>query len=109
MYPVSSYENVEKRYDFGNPTLRLGASIISDTGVVLAFSASKRFEEDQYILAFGIEYNLTNWFDIYAGMRDELFSAGASLLVLNMNVGYSIAIDRVDYGFNNLVSILMKF
>ena len=107
--PVSNDEGVDKKYDFAAPSLRLGASIVSDAGFVLAFGIAKRFEQDDYIFSFGIDYRVDRNINLYAGIRDGNLSGGLSIDLLNVNIGYAIAVDSVDYGYNNMVSVLMSF
>lgn len=107
--PVSDDAGVDKEYDFASPSLRMGASLLSDAGLILAFGITKRFEQDNFLFSFGMDYRMYKNMHIYAGVRDGNLSGGISIALKNINIGYALAVDRIDYGYNNIVSVDMQF
>jgi len=107
LYPVDSAEDVEKRYDFASPVLRLGAAFYSDSGIVLAISAVKKLEQEDYDYGFGIQYDVMKNFALYLGLNNSLFSAGAGIDIGGMNISYAFSVDNIDYGYNNMVSVTL--
>jgi hypothetical protein len=109
MYPVSAGPEVEKRPDFAYTTFRLGGAVVSDSGLTLVFGVDKRLEQESYIVGFGVQYELSEGIELYSGMRDKLFSAGVGFNLWIFDVAYAMSFDSIDYGFNNMVSLLMTF
>ncbi len=106
--PSGSTES-ESEYDFFKPEISSGISLITDSGIVLSLTTSKRIEQDGFYVGGGVEYHVKSYFSISAGMFDESFTAGFELSLLNMRFGYALSLDRVDGGYNNTLSMELIF
>ena len=99
----------EYKYDFASPSLKLGVSFVTDPGLTICFSGVRRLEQDEYNFGVGIQYNLSKFIEIYLGMNDIYLSTGITFKLFRLNISYAFAIDNIDYGYNNMVSITMLF
>ncbi|TAL31343.1 MAG: hypothetical protein EPN93_17930 [Spirochaetes bacterium] len=97
------------KFDFAYPSMKLSASLASSQEFIFAVTLVKKLEQKDYQANAGLRYSLTKRFDLYLGMSDTSLSSGFSLKLLNMNVGYAFAIDNVNLGYNNIVSLTMVF
>ncbi|MCP4130453.1 MAG: hypothetical protein GY754_05680 [bacterium] len=109
LYPFGSQTDIENRADFAYPTVKLGLSFISDTGITIALSASKKLEQDDYEFSIGVQYQLMPSTALFLGINDLNFSTGMAIQLYNINIAYALAIDKIDYGYNNIVSFKMLF
>ncbi len=109
LMPVKNSEDIERKYDFAKPSLKIGGSITSDTGVVIAVTAVKKLEQDKYQINSGLKYDMLKGMTVFLGMNDSNFSTGFSLKLYNFNVSYAFIIDKINYGYNNLASISFLF
>lgn len=99
----------EDRYDFFQPQIKVGMAFFTDTGVKIAFSGSKKLEQSGFEFGAGVEYSLTKYLMVNTGIFDNYFSAGFTLKLLSMDVSYAINFDKIDYGYNNTVSLAVLF
>jgi len=99
----------EERYDFFQPQIKVGMAFFTDTGVKLAFSGSKKLEQTNFEYGAGVEYTLTRFLIVNTGLTDNYFSAGFTLKLFNMDVSYAINFDKIDFGYNNTVSLALLF
>lgn len=109
LFPVGNQDNIENRYDLASPTLKLGLTVTSDTGITFAISAIKKLEQDKFNIGAGIQYDIKKLMSIYLGMNNSYFSTGLTLKLSRFNISYAFTIDRIDYGYNNIVSISVLF
>ena len=99
----------EVRYDFFQPQIKIGMAFFTDTGVKIAFSGSKKLEQDNFEYGVGVEYNITRFLAVNTGLSDNYFSAGFTLKLLNMDVAYALNFDKIDFGYNNTLSLAFLF
>jgi len=99
----------EKRYDFFKPQIKIGIAFLSDTGIKIALSGSKKFEQSGFEYGMGIEYSITKYLTLIAGLNDNYFSAGFSINLLNIDISYALSFDEIDFGYNNTVSLAVLF
>ena len=99
----------ENRYDFFKPQIKTGFAFISDSGVRIALSGSKKLEQSGFEYGTGVEYDITRFITVNTGISDNYFSAGCTLKLFNMDVSYAINFDRIDFGYNNTVSLALLF
>ena len=109
LMPTNGGKELEKEYDLGTPSFRINAAILSDVGFTFAVGVMKKLEQEDYTPSFGIQYNVTDFMTVYAGMYDKDFSAGVSMNIFNFDISYALAFDRIDNGVNNLVAVSMLF
>lgn len=107
---TSLYNNNEsgafqKRFDFGYPSIKVGALITTTTDIVIALSVVKKVEQKDFEVNAGIQYNVFKRINLYLGLNDSNFSAGMSVRMWDVDIGYAFAFDKINYGINNLVSI----
>lgn len=99
----------EKRYDFFKPQIKTGFAFLTNAGVKISISGSKKLEQPGYEYGAGIEYEVSKFLTVNTGIFDNFFSAGFTLRLLNMDVAYAINFDKIDYGYNNTVSMALLF
>jgi hypothetical protein len=109
MTPTGGQRDVENRYDLAMPSLRLGAALMSDTGLTFALSVVRRIEQDEYILGGGVQYEVAKYMSLCMGASDSCFSAGLSLRIWNVSLSYAFSFDNVDNGADNVISLSMLF
>ncbi len=97
------------KIDFAYPSMKLSASVTSSQDFVFAVTLVKKLEQKDYQANAGLRYSLTRAFDLYLGLSDTNISSGFTLKVWNMNIGYAFAVDGVNLGYNNIVSLSMVF
>jgi len=99
----------EKRYDFVKTQIKTGLAFLTDSGVKLFVSGSKKLEQTGYEYGAGIEYDVSKYLTVDSGIYNDYFSAGFTLKLFNMDVSYAINFDQIDYGYNNTVSLAVLF
>jgi hypothetical protein len=99
----------EKRNDFLKPQITTGIAILTDAGIKISFSGSKKLEQTDFDYGAGVEYAISKYFIINTGLCDNYFSAGFTIRLLDMDIAYAINFDRVDMGYNNTVSVAVLF
>jgi hypothetical protein len=99
----------EERYDFFYPQIKTGIAFLSDAGVKIALSGSKKLEQSGFEFSAGVEYDISNFLTVSTGLSGNYFSAGFILKLFNLDVSYAINFDKVDYGYNNTVSLALIF
>jgi len=97
--------NFFEKLDFGNPTLRLGVALVNVKDFTLAVSGVKKLEQDEYEINVGVQYDLTSFASIYLGLNDTKFSTGLSLELWKVSVSYAFAFDKINMGYNHLLSM----
>lgn len=109
LYPVENYEGIKKEYDLAYPTLKLGISLSTDAGISVALSGVKKMEQDGYGFCLGIEYEIVKYFAIRIGMNNDSFTCGTTIEYANFSLSYAFLLDRIDYGYNNILSLMLMF
>jgi len=99
----------EDEYDFFEPEIAVGLSFITDSGITLAATTFRRLEQNKIYVGGGIEYDITSYLTLAAGMFDESFTTGFELSFSNKMLAYSLSFDRIDGGYNNTVSVELIF
>lgn len=99
----------ENEYDFFMPQIKIATALISDAGVRVAFSGSRKLEQSSFEYGVGVEFDLTGWIMLSAGLCDGFFSTGMTLKMPGINISYALNFDRIDYGYNNTVSVAVLF
>lgn len=99
----------EDRYDYFKPQIRTGIAFLSDSGIKIALSGSKKLEQSDYEYGAGIEYDISRFITVNTGLSNKYFSAGFVLKLLNVDISYAINFDNIDYGYNNTVSLALLF
>lgn len=99
----------EKRYDFFKPEITTGMAFLTDAGIKISFSGTKRLEQTDFNYGVGVEYSISNYFILDTGLCDNFFSAGFTVKLLNMDISYAINFDRIDMGYNNTISLAVIF
>jgi hypothetical protein len=108
LYPYDAPDS-EKRYDFFKPQVKTGIAFLSDTGIKIALSGSKKFEQTDFEYGIGIEYSINKYLTLITGLNDNFFSAGFTINLLNIDISYALNIDKIDFGYNNTVSMAVLF
>lgn len=99
----------ENRYDFFKPQIKAGIAFLSDSGFKIALSGSKKLEQTGFEFGGGVEYDLTRFLSVNAGLSDNFFSAGFTMKLLNMDIAYAINFDKIDFRYNNTISLAILF
>ncbi|HNX24607.1 MAG TPA: hypothetical protein PKG60_11215 [Spirochaetota bacterium] len=99
----------ENRYDFFKPQIKTGIAFLSDAGVKIALSGSKKLEQTGFEYGAGVEYDISKFLTVNTGITDNYFSAGFTLKLMGMDVAYAINYDKIDFGYNNTVSLALLF
>ncbi len=102
-------EYSEDEYDFFMPQIKIGAALISDAGVRVAVSGSRKLEQSNFQYGVGVEFDLNRYIMLSAGLCDGYFSTGMTLKMTGAEISYSLNFDRIDYGYNNTVSAAVLF
>lgn len=107
--PREKYENIEDKYDFASASLRLSAAIINRTSdFILAVSGVKKLEQEEFELNMGLQYDVLKFVTIYVGLHDTYFSSGMSIKILGMDISYAFNYDKVNLGYNNIISVRIE-
>lgn len=99
----------ENRYDFFKPQITTGMAFLTDSGIKISFSGSKKLEQTDFNYGVGVEYAISKYLILDTGLCDNFFSAGFTIKLLNMDVSYAINFDRIDMGYNNTISVAVIF
>jgi len=99
----------ENRYDLFKPQITTGIAFLTDAGIKISFSGSKKLEQTDFNYGAGVEYAISEYFVINTGLCDNYFSAGFTIKLLDMDIAYAINFDRIDMGYNNTVSVAVLF
>ncbi len=99
----------EDRYDFFKPQIKTGIAFLTDSGLKIAVSGSKDLEQSGFEYGAGVEYEVSKFLSVNTGISDNFFSAGFTLKLINMDISYAINVDKIDYGYNNTVSLALLF
>lgn len=102
-------EYSEEEYDFFMPQIKIGAALLSDAGIRLAVSGSRKLEQSDFEYGAGVEFDLSRRMMLSAGLCDGYFSTGVTLKLPGVDISYALNFDRVDYGYNNTVSAAALF
>ncbi len=102
-------EYSEEDYDFFMPQIKIGVAILSDAGVRVSCSGSRKLEQADFEYGVGVEFDLNRFIMLSAGLCDGYFSTGMTLKTGGMNISYALNFDRIDYGYNNTVSASVFF
>lgn len=108
LYPVQNTLEA-KKYDFVYPTIRLGVSMDTTAGITVALSIVKKLEQDGFQYGAGVKYDFHKNATLYFGFNDNLFSTGITIRIASLSISYAFAIDKVNYGYNNLASAEISF
>jgi len=99
----------ENRYDFFKPQITTGIVFLTDSGVRISLSGSKKLEQTGFEYGVGVQYDVSRFLTMSSGLSDNYFSAGFTLKLLNMDVAYAINFDKIDLGYNNTISVVILF
>lgn len=102
-------EYSEEKYDFFMPQIKIGAALLSDAGIRLAVSGSRKLEQSDFEYGVGVEFDLNRRIMLSAGLCDGYFSTGMTLKLPGIDISYALNFDRIDYGYNNTVSAAVLF
>ena len=106
LYPVENYEDVDRDYDLGQMSMKLSAAITTrKSDFIIAFSGVKKIEQEDYEFNVGMQYDLSPMMAMYLGLNDSFFSTGISITIWGTEIAYAFAYDKIDYGYNNIVSV----
>ncbi|MBN2038545.1 MAG: hypothetical protein JW864_00790 [Spirochaetes bacterium] len=106
--PVKNYENIDNKYDFALPTFKLSASITNRASDIIAsFSGIKKLEQDDFEVNFGVQYTIFKYTTLYLGLNDSLFSSGISLKIFDVDLSYAFTFDKINFGYNNILSLTL--
>jgi len=109
LMPMEKTTDVEDNYDLGWPTLRFGAAVDLDAGLTISFSLIKKLEQENIDKGFGLGYKLNKSATIYLGLYSSYFSTGFSAKIGKVDLAYAFAVDKIDYGRNNTISLGIVF
>ncbi len=108
--PRENYENIEDKYDPASASLRLSAAIVNRTSdFILAVSGVKKLEQEEFELNMGLQYDVLKYITIYVGLNDTYFSSGVSIKILGMDISYAFTYDKINLGYNNIISARLEF
>ncbi len=107
MYQDNAVGRFWEKMDFGYPSMKLGVSLTNGRDFTIALSGVKRLEQEKYEVNAGIMYNLSRVLTLSLGLNDSNFSSGIMLEFWNMSIGYAFAIDKINLGYNNIVSLTL--
>jgi len=86
--------------------MKLSAAITTrGSDFIIAFSGVKKIEQEQYEINVGMQYDLSQFMAIYLGLNDSFFTSGVSFSIWGTEIAYAFAYDKIDYGYNNIVSV----
>ncbi|HPJ34662.1 MAG TPA: hypothetical protein PK358_07485 [Spirochaetota bacterium] len=102
-------EYSETEYDFFMPQIKIGAAFLSDTGIRVSFSGSRKLEQSNFEYGIGVEFDLNRYMMLSAGLCDGYFSTGVTLRAAGVDISYALNFDKIDYGYNNTVSAAVLF
>lgn len=102
-------EYSEEDYDFFMPQIKIGVALLSDAGVRISCSGSRKLEQSDFEYGVGVEFDLNRFIMLSAGLCDGYFSTGMTLKTGGVNISYALNFDRIDYGYNNTVSASVFF
>lgn len=106
--PAENYNNISNKYDFAYPVFKLSGSVTNRGGdIVAVISCVKKLEQNKFEVNFGFQYNIFKYTSLYLGLNDSLFSTGLSLKVGNLDFTYAISFDKINYGYNNMISVTL--
>ena len=108
LYPIESYNDIEKKYDLASPSLHFAVSLdTGSSGVDIAFGLTRRLEQQNFNYTIGLQYAFSQSANLYIGMGDKYFSTGIAILLRNLEISYAFEIDNIDLGYNNTVSLTL--
>jgi hypothetical protein len=106
--PAKNYSNTSNKYDFAYPSFKLSASVTNRASdITAAVSGIKKLEQEKFEMNFGFQYNILKNGSIYLGLNNSLFSTGFSLRFINMEITYAFSFDKIDLGYNNMISLTL--
>ena len=107
--PVDKGDDVDPKYDFASPSLKLGVALVSDSGVTIALTTVKKIEQNDYEMNIGAAYKVADFLSVYLGINDNVFTTGVTVKLFTMDFSYALSVDRIDSGYNNTVSFSLFF
>ncbi|MFH0976424.1 MAG: hypothetical protein V1874_11645 [Spirochaetota bacterium] len=106
--PVKNYDDTKNEYSFAYPTVKIGASVTNRASdMIIAITGIKKLEQERFEANLGFQYNILKNASVYLGLNDSLFSSGFSLRFANMNITYAFSFDKIDFGYNNTLSLTL--
>ncbi|HON16600.1 MAG TPA: hypothetical protein PLA51_08990 [Spirochaetota bacterium] len=102
-------EYSEESYDFFKPEIKVAFALLTDAGVRVALSGSRKLEQDNFDYGAGVEFDLSKNLMLSAGLNDGYFSCGFTLKLFKMDISYALNFDKIDYGYNNTISLTVFF
>jgi long-subunit fatty acid transport protein len=109
LHPVEQENGVVQKYDLSYPTLKLGIALSTDAGISLAISGVKKLEQEGFGFRIGIEYEIVKYFAIRIGLNNDSFTTGLTVEYNNWSMSYAFILDTIDYGYNNILSMMLMF
>jgi len=107
LVPVAG--SAELKYNLGYPVVRASVALVSEEENTIAVSIVKNLDQDGIDFHVGIKYNLHKTTAVCLGLTNEYFTTGISFTFGFFSISYAFMIDRINYGFNNTVSLTMIF
>jgi hypothetical protein len=109
LYPIGG-RNLEKKYEFGSPTLRASAAFTSRTSdLMFGVGMVRHIEQNRFEFNAGARYDPVEKVSLSLGFSDGMFSAGAGWRFWQCEAWYSISYDRINMGYNNSISLTVLY
>ena len=104
------YEDVNNSYDFISPVIKFSAAVTSSASdFILAIGGIKKLNGGKYELHIGIQYDVISRLSLYFGLNDSMFSTGFTCKLQHIEVSYAFSSDKIDSGYNNIISATCLF
>ncbi|MDY6934362.1 MAG: hypothetical protein SVZ03_09100 [Spirochaetota bacterium] len=103
--PAEEYENIENKYDFASPVLKLSAAFTSPSwDFIIALTGIKNIEQQDYEFNLGFQYDIVKYSSLYFGLNDSVFSTGISFRFFQLDFAYAFTYEDI-IGYTNIVSL----
>jgi hypothetical protein len=109
LFPLDDYAGVDKTYDVTYPVIRASVALQSDAGFTIAGSIIKKVDLEKISYGISLSYSPHETVALHLGMNDNNLTTGLTLAFGGYNLSYAFAIDRINYGYNHIVSMKMLF
>jgi len=109
LHPAGNQEGAEDRADFAYSNIRIGLSMITDAGVTIGVCGLRKFEQDDYEIDFGVRYDVSDYLSVCLGFNNSYFTTGVVIEIQKFRLSYALSFDRIDDGYNNIVSLSRMF
>lgn len=106
LYPTQKHMNIKYKYDFGQSSLKLSASITNRaSNFTISFTGIKKIEQKTYETNVGFELMLHRNITIQLGLNNSLFTTGCTVSIGLIDIGYAFSYDSINSGYNNFISM----